>query len=316
MTNARELVELASSIGHREHALYGRQSQISLAIESGDTAQADALIRAFTQEAHELRQPFYIWLAAVFHAMRALLDGRFDEAERLAQEARVLGEEAQSGTNLAFQFFAIQLFAMRWEQGRLSELTDVVRGFVEQYPALSWRVGLAFLHSELGDDESARSELEKVFPGEALEIPNNANLVISLVFLAEVCSRLHDVSRAPVVHDALKPFDGRCGIIGAPAACVGAVARPLALLESTLGRWGEAERHFEAALAMNTRLGALPLVARTKVGFARMLLERATAGDAERASAMLAEAAAVASELGMRRLSEEIKEVRRTHLHT
>ena len=41
--------------------------------------------------AEELRQPFFLWREAGFRAMRALFDGRLEEAERLAQQALTVG---------------------------------------------------------------------------------------------------------------------------------------------------------------------------------------------------------------------------------
>src|SRR5439155_12836021 len=51
----------------------------------------------------------------------------------------------------------------------------------------------------------------------------------------------------------------------------------LGLLATTMARWAEAARHFEAALEMNARMGAAPRVAHTQFAYARMLLEKALA---------------------------------------
>jgi class 3 adenylate cyclase/tetratricopeptide (TPR) repeat protein len=306
---AERALALAESTGLRSNALYARQSLISGLIEQGNIERADDEIRTFSNDAERLRQPFYLWLAAVFRGMRALLAGKFEEAERLAQAALAIGQDAQSGTNLAFQFFSIQLFAIRWEQGKLAELTDVVKSFVEQYPALRWRVGLAFLYAETGDEAAARAELQHIFKDGLLDVPDDANQVISLTFLAEICARLGDAECAASVYPRLSRYDGRTGIIGSPAACVGAVARSLGLLAHIAGRWEEAERHFETALAMNRRMGALPFVARTGLGYAKMLGARAAPGDFDRAARFLTEATEIAELLGMSRLQQEIDEL-------
>ena len=78
----------------------------------------------------------------------------------------------------------------------------------------------------------------------------------------------------------------------------GYAAGPLA---SCLGRWEDAERHFEHALAVNERLGARPFLVRTRRAYAQMLLERNRPGDTERAHELIAAARAEAEQLGMAR---------------
>ena len=86
--------------------------------------------------------------------------GDFDEAERLATETLEIGRHGQAEN--AMHYFAQAIFNIRREQGRLAEIEDAVRNFVELYPAiLSWRAGLAFLLSELGRLDEAR----EVFDG-------------------------------------------------------------------------------------------------------------------------------------------------------
>ena len=69
----------------------------------------------------------------------------------------------------------------------------------------------------------------------------------------------------------------------------GAVARGLGVAATTLGRFDDAEDHFEAALEIELRMGGRPWHAHAQHGLAAMLLTRAEAGDAERAGALLSE---------------------------
>jgi class 3 adenylate cyclase len=101
----------------------------------------------------------------------------------------------------------------------------------------------------------------------------------------------------------LLPYADRNIMVGA-AASNGSAARYLAPLAATMGRWEEAERHFEAAVEMNARMGARPLVARTQIMYAEMLLRRNAPGDRVRALALLAEALETTQALGMSALVE------------
>jgi uncharacterized protein HemY len=79
----------------------------------------------------------------------------------------------------------------------------------------------------------------------------------------------------------------------------GSVARYLGLLATTTKRWDEAERHFEAALTTNARIGARPWLAHTQRDYARMLLASDEPGDGERALALIRTALQTYRELGM-----------------
>ena len=105
--------------------------------------------------------------------MRALMQGRFADSERLAQEALAIGQRLQ--TENAAGIFGLQMFTLRREQGRLKELEPVVRYFVQQHSvAGAWRPGLALIYSELGRTEEARAEFEHLAQHDFTDIPRDA----------------------------------------------------------------------------------------------------------------------------------------------
>ena len=100
--------------------------------------------------AREHRQPLFLHLALSWRGTFAQLDGRLDEAQRLASEAFSLRE--QLATRDAEAVFAGQLFTIRRAQGRLHELLPVVAQVTEDNPALSaLRAGLPLVHLAAGD---------------------------------------------------------------------------------------------------------------------------------------------------------------------
>ena len=123
----------------------------------------DEELAAFAQLTVALRQPFYQWWVAVFQAMRALLEGRFGEAEHLAHRAAVLGQRVQDHTSVQSVLFT-QLWIIYQEQGRVQELQALQPGgtyFATQYAtAPGWQVTPAFLASVLGQEAEARREFE------------------------------------------------------------------------------------------------------------------------------------------------------------
>jgi tetratricopeptide (TPR) repeat protein len=92
---------------------------------------------------------------------------------------------------------------------------------------------------------------------------------------------------------------------GSSGDCHGSASHYLGLLATTLGRWSDAERHFEDALELNTRLQAPPFVARTRCAYAEMLVRREELGDRERALELVDQTLETAEELGMTRLAEQ-----------
>jgi DNA-binding CsgD family transcriptional regulator len=74
------------------------------------------------------------------------------------------------------------------------------------------------------------------------------------------------------------------------------------LLATTLGRWEAASEHFDAALALHTRMGARTFLANTRHAYADMLLRRGAPGDRDRARELAEQALEAAREIGMARL--------------
>jgi DNA-binding CsgD family transcriptional regulator len=91
-------------------------------------------------------------------------------------------------------------------------------------------------------------------------------------------------------------------MVGHLVSCYGAADRYLGMLATTLGDWERAERHFEAALVLNRRLGARTWLAHTAFEYARMLLARRAGDDRARAAGLLGEAVALADDIGLRAL--------------
>ena len=82
---------------------------------------------------------------------------------------------------------------------------------------------------------------------------------------------------------------------------MGSVAQHVGRLATRLELHDEAAAHFEAALEMNTRMGARPWLAHTQTDYGEMLLRRAARGDRRRAQTLLDEAGRTYEELGMPR---------------
>ena len=125
---------------------------------------------------------------------------------------------------------------------------------MREFPTYAvFRCALAQAAAELGDDEEA---LRMV----ATEPPVDEEWLVGTVLLAEAAARLRQTERARVLRERLLPYADRLAVCP-PEICVGAVARPLAML-ATDER--EADRHRAFAAELHERIGARPWLERMR----------------------------------------------------
>jgi tetratricopeptide (TPR) repeat protein len=294
---SQELIDLALKAGDVERAVEGYEVHIESSVELGDLESAHADLEAMTRLAEELRQPAQAWLVSVLRTLLALLEGRFDEAEQLIAETRILGERALTWS--AATAHGLQLYVLRREQGRLEELEELVRCSARDNPTYPiWQCAFASMLVELGSVEEARSELEMLAANRFNAVPFDEEWDVSLCFLAETAARLGESEHAQTLYELLLPYSDRVAI-SYPEISLGPVSHFLGLLASATGSWRDAARHFEDALAMNERIGARPWLAHAQDDYAQMLRRRGEAGDTDKARLLLDNARTAYRELGM-----------------
>jgi DNA-binding CsgD family transcriptional regulator len=162
----------------------------------------------------------------------------------------------------------------------------------------TWVPAFAALLVELGMEEEARWELERVRL-EGLDPLRSGLWLASLIFLSDACSGVGDRALAALLYPELAPLRGGNVVIGHGVACYGAADRFLGLLATALGEHARAIEHFERALAVNRRMGAVTWTAHTLYAYGRALRMRGGPGDGVQASELLSESAALASQIGM-----------------
>ena len=116
-------IRLADATGDLELALTGHEWRLSAVFELGDMPAVIREIEAYARLAEALRQPQGLSDVAAWRATLALMDGRLEEAERLAHEALAIGQRAQSQN--AVVDFTVQMAVLRREQWRLDDLRSL-----------------------------------------------------------------------------------------------------------------------------------------------------------------------------------------------
>ena len=300
---ATEMLQVAKRTTDSRFVMWAHAWRIVIFLEIGERAAADREIEAQSRIGEALRQPLHRYHAVMHEGMQALLDGRFEDAEQRGQQLLEIGGSTRSQDPVLA--FGAQRFVLLREQGRLDEMEAGVKAFVQEYPGLpAWRAALCLIYAELDREAEARVEFEQLAADDFAQFPRDTNWPAALSMLAEVCAFLRDSRRARMLHDLMLPYASRCVVISHGTVCLGSMARGLGMLAATLGRWEEADGHFEDALQTSVRMSAGPAIARTQLDHASMLIARDEPGDLERALGLLTESLAAAQTLGMKALLE------------
>jgi tetratricopeptide (TPR) repeat protein len=292
-----ELVERADSVGWVEIEMQHRLWRMNMMLERDDFVGFDQETARIGRMATDLRQPRAQIYVPLLNGIRAILEGRFGDAERLAGECAQLAIHARdtSAPNLV----AAQYFAMRWAQGRLGELELGVREVANTVPAQpAWRAALSFLLCEIGRTAEAHGEVDRLAPDDFAALPRDLLFIVGLALLCETVSFLGDEARARVLHRLLEPYAER-NAVSPLAACVGPVSRFLGLAAATYGDWDEATRRFDQAQLFAERLNARPLLAHLRLDEARVLAATDPPANPGRLARLVAEGRAIAQELAM-----------------
>lgn len=269
LADAEQLIGIARRTGDRALLLEGRIWRIVDLLELAEFDTVFAETASFSTFADELRMPLYQWYAELFAGMRALLAGELADAEQHAERALRTGNRIGAGS--AAQFYGVQLFVMRREQGRLAELEDAVVRLDGELPAMwTWRSALALLHAEDGRTDLAQRELDAMADGGFSDVPEDVNWLVVMALLADLCATLGDAPRARALYDALLPFATRIVTVASAVACLGPVAYYLGLLAVTLGERDLAEAHFADTLDTADAAGARSWSDRARRELARL----------------------------------------------
>ena len=293
LRGSAELLQLARASGDRRTLLAARRARVFDLLVAGDLAGVDAETEAFRLLAEELRLPTYRWWTALWRAMRALLEGRHADAERLALEAQAMG--ARPFVRLADLNAMFLVFFLRREQGRLDELEPVMRPFAAQQADIpSTAVGVAFGLAELGQHDEAAGMLARLAADDYARL-HDRNWPVSWFQLARVAALVGDRARAERLYEFGRPLAGQCVMVSVATVCLGAAELGLAWLAAALGRAEDADTHFTRAEATNARLGARGWLAQARADPAPLL----AGPDPERARELAALARDAAAALGL-----------------
>jgi tetratricopeptide (TPR) repeat protein len=300
-----ELLSLPQPGG--DAVVIARSNEIDLLLERGALSAADAAIDSLERHVARLQDARAYPYIPLHRARRALMDGRWEEAERHLQAASEIAIDIEDST---FPMVIGGGFVvLRINQGRAAELHAQLRLLAESLPRMPvWRAALANVHAQLGEDREAELLLERLAADEFSRIPRNVMWPITLAGLAEVCAALGDRVRAEQLYGLMLPFAEHT-VVSPVVGFRGPMSRYLGLLAATIGDRTAAEAHLRAALELARRQRTAPTVARIAVDLAAVLAEGAN-GSASEALELLDEAGELAEPLRLEQVVERVEQIR------
>jgi class 3 adenylate cyclase len=298
IATAQELLEGAVAEGDRAGEFAARANLLIHNIKLGERGKVEEQLSHRARLVEALRQPYFLAQRTLMEAHLALVDGRLSDARRLSWEYRT--HELRVNAEVAAQVFGLLIYQMRRLQGRFGETEETLLAGVERYRgAHIWRCLLACMYAETGRTEQARAQLDHFARTDFDALRRSAlGGPDFYALLSEACCACGDPAAAGRLYELLLPMQ-KLYIMSASWP-VGSAGRSLGNLATLLGKFDDAERHFEDALVIDRRLGARGWLPRTQGDYARMLLVRSGPGDRERALELLDEAMGTCQELGLK----------------
>ena len=269
-----ELGAAALARGDRALAIQARMRAFIDRVELGDVAGADAEVAAMEALGREVGHPRYLWRPLLARAMREIMSGRFDEAERLRSEAAAIAGRIDD-PNFPI-VYAMQAYGLGLERGGEAELRAAGARLGELFPGApgdtAWRpVMTAHAMVRAGFVDDARAEWARV----PHQHPMLTGESLAMILAGETAAALGDRERAAAFEPRLKGLSGHYATFGQMGLTwLGPVDRVLGLLAAARDGFDEAEALLRRALAQARAVGAAPFVARVERDLAALAARR------------------------------------------
>lgn len=259
---AREAVALADRIGGPAEQLSSRDALILLLLTVGDIGGYDAILRELIDLADANGLAVFEWMSHMAQSLRHLLAGDATAAEASAEAALKAGLRARHPVTMAV--YGAQLYRIRYEQGRIVEVEDVLVEAMNDNPTIPViRTGVGRIYCCTGRLDQARSlHAEDLATGWA-DLPFDMAWLSGVAQAADTTADLGEMHAAEILFDRMRPY---ANLIAMNTTTLeGALARPMARLAAVLGRLDESAQLFELALEEHRNLEAPFWIARTEL---------------------------------------------------
>lgn len=275
----------------------------------GDASLAEARAISFDDLASQLKPARFRWFLPGWRAMRAIYEGRFDDAERAIDESHALADPGILGpVRRWIQRGALMRVAERHPEA-LTLGDDVSRLFSGEGELGGWigQLTAASTCFRLGREDLARPLLERALHAldtfaRTTDDSTRFADAPTLSWAGEAFCLLGDAQVEHAYRAVLTLQGQQTSTGGIGMTWEGPVERMLGVFAARLGRLDEAIAHYQAAIDDLTRRGGLGPLARTRLETAELLMRRGGPGDEAAAARLAAEAEELAQRLGQHAL--------------
>ncbi len=269
----------------------------------GDEPAWSSAQRDLTEIALSRGQPFFRYVAGCSRYTHRYAVGDFAAAEHIVawlddQFSHEFGGATEGS-------WGVQQFMLRRVTGGLEQVRALITG--DESLDDHWLPGLLALYTEL-DLVAPAARLLKHVCERLDDYRAGAQWAGVLAFSTEATVKLDDVVAAAMLRPLLAEYAGANLLAGANAAVFGSADRYLAQLDSVLGA-DSADHHFERALAMDRRMGAVTHQVETLAAWSRHRAHRGDAAEGQTspsATRLAEEARALARRIGHRRVLRDL----------
>jgi tetratricopeptide (TPR) repeat protein len=239
-------------------------ARFALALAALDLAEMSHLVatsQRYGEVAARLDDPRDRSQAAMVRSTIAYIEGRYDDAAALSDEAVQLGR-ASGDFNADLLHYA-QGLMRAFDQGLAAEVLPLLMAATDYQHLATFDAGTALCAALAGDHPEARARLERMVASGLQGSPRGADFVAPSAFLAHTCQLIGAASEAEEVYRWLSLSSCTVVRVGPLVGWWGPIDHHLGTLAALLGRSGEAEERLERALSIERRMGAQPFAART-----------------------------------------------------
>lgn len=268
---AERAIVLATSCAAPMAELWGHLWRLDAGFQLGDMARVDQVLADLDRIAGRTHSPVARWHHLRMTATRAALIGDFAMARTRSQAAldlaRRMGDASMRGMHYAF---SLQLALVRGAADELPRDQLEVIGSAPQLPLV--QISRPLTLAVQGDLDGARAAFEK-FRTLPIRLTPGLRWTPTVTQIGVACVVLGDAEVAAQVYRVLLPDAQYCNGDGSGTVfSTGSNAGLLGMLALVSGQPQRAHAHFIAALEVNTRIGARPFVALSRLGLAQAAL--------------------------------------------
>ncbi len=250
---ARESIAISSGLGEPLDLFHGLHWLSAAQVEVPDLVAAERALAEQEPIAARVGDPTAEWLCECARSLQLSVRGELAGAERAAERALAIAQGSSQPD--AISFYATAISSIRWQQGRLPELAELLDRALRENPGLPSFASLVALANALAGERARASELLRSAAAEGFRgLPRDPVWLAAVATYAHAAAELGDRDSAAVLHPLLEPYRNR--LVSTSVSAWGLGGHALGRLELLLGQRERGRRSFAVAIDVYERIGA------------------------------------------------------------